>query len=64
MRAAALQSTFMLTLHHGIWHVTLDGLFFGDYRTKANAVAGIGESQRALSATGRFVKIVMPAEEA
>ncbi len=58
-----LQSTFELTQRHGIWRVTLDGQFFGDYRSKAGAVASIGESERALGATGRFVKIVMPEEE-
>ena len=59
-----LQSTFEVTQRHGIWRVTLDGMFFGDYRSKAGAVAGIGESEQALGAEGRFVKIVMPEEEA
>jgi hypothetical protein len=61
---SAPPSTFELKVHHGIWRVTLDGLFFGDYRSKANAVEGIGESQRALAGAGRFVKIIMPDEGA
>ncbi len=58
------QSTFQLVLNHGVWRVTLDGQFFGDFRSKAGAVASIGESERALGAAGRFVKIVMPEEAA
>ncbi len=56
----APQSTFQIRLYHGIWQVTLDGAFFGSYRSKANAVDGIGDRQRALIAAGRTVKIVIP----
>ncbi|MBI3439440.1 MAG: hypothetical protein HY054_12470 [Proteobacteria bacterium] len=57
------QSTFKLSLHHGIWHVTLDGLFFGAYPSKASALSSIGDSQRALATTGRVVTILIPEEE-
>lgn len=54
------QSTFEVALHHGIWHVTLDGLFFGTYPTKAGALLSIGDLHRALAATGRVVNILIP----
>lgn len=56
----APQSTFNVTLYHDIWRVTLDGVFFGSYTTKSNALESIGERQRTLLAAGRRVKIVTP----
>ena len=60
VKLMALQSTFHVTLYHDIWRVTLDGVFFGSYRSKANAIESIGERQRTLEAAGRRVKIVTP----
>jgi hypothetical protein len=37
---------FRIVAHHGIWRVTLDGRFFGDFRTREHANDCIGESQR------------------
>ncbi|MBI3439442.1 MAG: hypothetical protein HY054_12480 [Proteobacteria bacterium] len=56
----APQSIFNVTLHHDIWQVTLDGMFFGSYRSKSNAIESIGERQRTLEAVGRRVNIVTP----
>jgi hypothetical protein len=60
---SAPRSTFALTLSRSIWHVTLDGLFFGAYPSKAKAIAGIDDSRRALSAAGRLVTLHMPEED-
>lgn len=57
---SAPRSTFQIALRHGIWRVTLDGAFFGDYRSKAHALEGLGDAQRALTAAGRVVNIVAP----
>lgn len=56
----APQSVFNITLHHDIWQVTLDGMFFGSYRSKSNAIESISERQRILEAAGHRVKIVAP----
>jgi hypothetical protein len=55
-----LRSTFEIAERHGIWRVTLDGVFFGDYRSQANALDGLGDAQRALAAAGRVVNVVAP----
>ena len=59
---SAPRSTFELTLSRGIWHVTLDGLFFGAYPSKAKAIAGVDDAQLGLSAVGRIITILMPEE--
>jgi hypothetical protein len=59
---AQLNSTFQLALRHGIWRVTLDGVFFGDYRSKAHALDGLADARRALAAGGRSIDVLMPAE--
>ena len=59
---SAPRSTFELTLSRGVWHVTLDELFFGAYPSKARAIGGIDDAQRGLSATGRVITIPMPEE--
>ena len=56
----APQSTFHVTLYNDIWRVTLDGVFFGSYRTKSNAIESIGDRRRTLEAAGRRVKIITP----
>jgi hypothetical protein len=58
-----LRSTFEIAERHGIWRVTLDGVFFGDYRSQANALDGLGDAQRALTSAGRVVSVVAPQSE-
>ncbi|MGE0185870.1 MAG: hypothetical protein AB7Q23_08740 [Hyphomonadaceae bacterium] len=43
-------SAFRLELFHGVWRVTFNGRFFGDYRSEGVAREGIAEAQRALAA--------------
>jgi len=57
-----LRSIFQLALRHGIWRVTLDGAFFGDYRAKAHALDGLSDARRELTAAGRSIDVLMPAE--
>ena len=52
----AAQPTFVLHLRHNIWRVTLNGRFFGDYRTEDFAMEGIAEAQRTLSAPAKIVR--------
>jgi hypothetical protein len=49
------QSTFALTLRHGIWRVTFDGVFYGDYRSERQALDGIAEAQAKLATVARVV---------
>lgn len=63
MAAPPLSSLFELTLRHRIWRVTLDGAFFGDYRSKDEAMDGVADARRALDAAGRSVKVVVAANE-
>ena len=56
MMAQSAASTFSLRLHHGIWHVRLNGRFFGDYRSEQTARAGIAEAQRNLSEPSKVVR--------
>ena len=43
---------FQVTEYHGIWRVSLDGRFFGDFRTRDLAEACIAKSKR-LTGGGR-----------
>lgn len=49
-------ATFILRLRHNIWHVTLNGHFFGDYRTEDFAMDGIAEAQRTLAAPAKIIR--------
>lgn len=49
-------ATFVLHLRHNIWRVTLNGQFFGDYRTEHFAMEGIAEAQRTMSAPAKIVR--------
>jgi hypothetical protein len=49
-------STFIVCLRHGVWHVTLNGQFFGDYRTEHFAMEGVAQAQRKLSAPAKIVR--------
>lgn len=49
-------STFMLRLRNGIWRVTFNGQFFGDYRSEGNALEGIAEAQRRLTTPAKVIR--------
>ncbi len=52
-------SVFVVSFIRMIWRVTLDGVFFGDYRSKQNALKGVEDAREALETKGRGSKVVM-----
>ncbi len=56
-------SVFEIKLSRRIWRVTLDGAFYGDYRTRRHADESAEAAAAALHKQGRTVKIVAPTEE-
>jgi hypothetical protein len=55
----AVRSTLQITLRHGIWRIWLDGEFFGDYRSRRQAVEAAEAAQRAMAGHGRVSDIVV-----
>ena len=51
-------STFHISVRHRIWRVTLDGVFYGDYRSLGDATDGAEVAAAGLRADGRIVTIV------
>jgi len=51
-----VQSAFVITLHHSIYRVAFDGVFFGDYRSESNALESIAEAQHNLAAPARVFR--------
>lgn len=43
----------------GIWRVTRDGRFFGDYRAKGHALQAIAEARQTQEASGQRVSVVI-----
>lgn len=56
---SAGRSTLQITLRHGIWRICLDGLFYGDYRSKGQAIESAEEAVAAMAATGRLAVVVV-----
>lgn len=52
-------SIFAINLHHGIWRMTLDGRFFGDYRSKEQALEGVAAARIVLGAVGSSARVVI-----
>ncbi len=57
---SAPASTFTITLSRGIWRITLDGAFYGDYRTRRHAVESVDAAAATLRGQGRVVHVVAP----
>jgi hypothetical protein len=53
-------STLQISVRHSIWRVTLDGVFYGDYRSIGQATDGADAAAETLRAQGRVVTIVAP----
>lgn len=49
----------VLTHRHGIWRITKDGAFFGDYRCKSDGAEAAAFAAGALRREGRAVSIVI-----
>jgi hypothetical protein len=54
-------STLHISVRHSIWRVTLDGVFYGDYRSFGQASDGADAAATTLRGQGRVVTIVAPA---
>ncbi len=52
-------STFAINLHHGIWRMTLDGRFFGDYKSRALALEGVAAARLVLGAVGSSARVLI-----
>ena len=53
-------STLSTALHRGIWRVTLDGAFYGDYRSARHASESVEAAALSLRKSGRVVNIIGP----
>lgn len=53
-------STLRITLKNRIWRITVDGAFYGDYRTRRHATESADAAAVALRAQGRVVTIIAP----
>lgn len=51
-------SMIHISLRHGIWRVTLDGAFYGDYRSRGDATDSANAAAAALRGQGRIVTVV------
>lgn len=51
---------FRVSSHAGIWCVIRDGAFFGDYRSKADAIDAAQAAARKEEAFGHAVQVFMP----
>jgi hypothetical protein len=54
-------STLLITLNRRIWRITLDGVFYGDYRSQRHATESADAAATALRGKGRTVNIVAAA---
>jgi len=57
---SALASTFSITCKRQIWRVTLDGAFYGDYRTRRHATESADAAAEGLRKQGRAVTVLAP----
>lgn len=57
-----VRSILQINLRHGIWRIWLDGKFFGDYRSRSQAVEAAEATQRAMATSGRIADIVVKPE--
>ena len=57
---SAPASTFLIAFNRRIWRVTLDGAFYGDYRSRRHATDSADAAATALRGQGRVVNIVAP----
>lgn len=53
-------STFRIVERRGVWRVTLDGAFYGDFRAKDHAEEAAQDAARAIRANGRAVQVMAP----
>lgn len=54
----AADSIIHIALRRRIWRVTLDGAFYGDYRSESHAIRSAEAAAASLRTAGRSVKTV------
>ncbi len=52
-------STFTAAERQGVWSVTRDGLFYGDYHSRDQAVASAQAGARAVESRGGTAQVVL-----
>jgi hypothetical protein len=57
-RVERASAVIQIALFRRIWRVTLDGIFYGDYRSRRQAAEGADVAALALRTDGRNVQIV------
>jgi hypothetical protein len=57
------ESVFTVSYEMLVWKVMLDGVLFGNFRSRQNALRGVREARQALVATGRDVSVVINERE-
>jgi hypothetical protein len=57
-----MRSILQITLRHGIWRIWLDGKFFGDYRSKSQALEAAEAAQGAMAGVGRIAEVILKPE--
>lgn len=50
--------TFRISVRGGVWQVTRDGGFYGDYLSRSEAVASACSAARSLEAAGAFARVL------
>jgi len=60
---SVVRSTLQITLWHDIWRMSLDGRFFGDYRSREDAVSAAEAAQAVMVAIGGLAEIVITSDE-
>ncbi|MDB5493387.1 MAG: hypothetical protein JWP86_724 [Phenylobacterium sp.] len=57
------RNTFRAALRAGVWSVTKDGQFYGDYMSRDQAIRGACNGARAVEATGSQAKVLVGSDE-
>ena len=61
---SAVSSTLRITLKRRIWRVTIDDVFYGDYRSQRHATESAEAAAATLRTQGRRVTILAPEVQA
>ena len=60
LESAPPRGVFRVTLRTGIWNVSRNDVFFGDYRTRGNAVRAAYAAARAEEGRGGMAQVFAP----
>ncbi len=60
LESAPPSRVFRIALRSGIWNVSRNDVFFGDYRTRGNAVRAACEAARIEEGRGRLAQVFEP----